>query len=121
MTTAIDIRANVYCSLGEVISGSFSDTYAQGAGLIKTRGQVVLNGIYRPETGTVVEFAWTRNNVASRIPRKLRVLSLFADPYTRTTTLQLGCILSFYENRKPAPTNPTSQAENPEVPCDVWQ
>ncbi len=122
MTAAIDIRASVYCSLGEVLSGSFSDTYAQGAGLIKTRGQVVLAGIYRPETATVVEFAWTRDNIASRLPRRLRVLSSFSDPYARTTTVQLGCLLSYYDNRKPAPTvNPTSQAANPDVTCEVWQ
>ena len=122
MTAAIDIRASVYCSLGEVLSGSFSDTYAQGAGLIKTRGQVVLAGIYRPETATVVEFAWTRAGIASRLPRKLRVLSSFSDPYARTTTVQLGCLLSYFDNRKPAPTtNPTSQAANPDVTCEVWQ
>jgi hypothetical protein len=122
MTIASDIRAYVYCSLGEIISGSISDTYAQGAGLIRTRGEVVLYGIYACTPGATANFAWLTPTRASRIPRTLRVLSSFANPYTNQTTVQLGCLLTYLENRKPAPTeNPTSQAENVNVPCDVWQ
>ncbi len=124
MALATDIRASVYCSLGSLISGSFSDTYVQGAGLIRTRGEIILDGASSAYSspGVAVSFAWTRDTVASRLPRKLRVFSGFSNPYTRTTTLQLGCLLSYYENRKPAPkTNPTSQQANPDVTCEAWQ
>jgi hypothetical protein len=115
----IDIRADVYCSLGPVISGSFSDDYIQDSGLIKTRGEVLLKGIYRPEIGTVVEFAYIRSGIASRLPRKLRVLSVFSDPYRGTTNIALGCRLSYLEGRKPPIKNPTSVDENGETPPDV--
>jgi hypothetical protein len=115
----IDIRADVYCSLGPVISGSFSDDYIQDSGLIKTRGEVVLNGVFRPAAGTVVEFAYVRNGVGSRLPRKLRVLSVFADPYRNTTSIALGCKLTYLEGRKPPLRNPTSIDENGQTPPDV--
>lgn len=115
----IDIRADVYCSLGPVISGSFADDYIQDSGLIKTRGEVVLNGVFRPEAGTIVEFAYVRNGVGSRLPRKLRVLSVFADPYRNTTSISLGCKLTYLEGRKPPLRNPTSVDENGQTPPDV--
>lgn len=115
----IDIRANVYCSLGPVISGSFSDEYIQDSGLIKTRGEVLLKGIYRPEIGTVAEFAYIRDDIGSRLPRKLRVLSVFCDPYRDTTNIALGCLLSYLDGRRPPIKNPTSVDENGETPPDV--
>lgn len=115
----IDIRARVYCSLGEVISGSFSDTYAQGSGLIFTRGSLELKGAVRPPVGTTVEFAYARNGVAARLPRTLRVLSSFADPFRRTTKIELGCLLTFLESRRPPVENPNSREEN-DVPCTVY-
>lgn len=116
---AVDIRAKVYCSLGTVISGNFADTYAQGSGLIFTRGQVELKGNVRPDVGTKVQFAYLRNGYLARIPRTMRVLSSFADPFRRTTTVQLGCLLTFLENRKPPVENPNSKDEN-DVPCYVY-
>lgn len=115
----IDIRADVYCSLGPVISGSFSDDYIQDSGLIKTRGEVTLNGLHRPAAGTVVEFGYVRNGVGSRLPRKLRVLAVFADPYRNTTSVTLGCKLSYLEGRKPPVKNPTSVDENGTTPPGV--
>lgn len=125
MVAATDIRANVYCSLGPLVSGSFSDTYLQGAGLIRTRGEVIIarssSSIYSGAGGTV-SFAWSRNGAASRIPRVLRVLSGTSNPYTRTSTVQIGCLLTYYENRKPSPDSyPTSQQANPDVTCEAWQ
>lgn len=115
----IDIRAKVYCSLGPVISGSFADDFLQDSGLIKTRGEVVLAGIFKPAIGTVVEFAYIKGGIASRLPRKLRVLSVFADPYRKTTTIALGCKLTYLDGRKPPPENLLSEDENGPTPIEV--
>lgn len=116
---AIDIRAEVSCSLGTLISGSFADDYLQGSGLIKTRGEVVLNGTLTPIVGTIVTFSYDKAGSSYTVPRVLRVLSSFADPFRRTTTVQLGCKLTYLENRKPPVKNPNSKDEN-EVPCAVF-
>jgi hypothetical protein len=92
---AIDIRATVSCSLGTLISGSINDDYLQGSGLVKTRGSVELSGLVTPAIGTAVEFSYSRNGITTYLPRKLRVLSSFADPYRRTTRVELGCKLTY--------------------------
>ena len=92
---AIDIRATVTCSLGTLISGSISDDYLQGSGLVKTRGSCEISGLITPAMGTVVTFSYTKGGVARNIPRKLRVLSSFADPFRRTTKVELGCKLTY--------------------------
>lgn len=97
---AIDIRADVTCSLGTVISGSLGDDYIQGNGLVKTKGEVEINGLITPSVGTAVTFAYTKNGVTQGIPRKLRVLSSFADPFRRTTKVELGCKLTYLEDLK---------------------
>jgi hypothetical protein len=116
----VDIRASVYCNLGKVISGSFSDDYLQGSGIIKTSGSVILDGIYAPAIGQKVEFAYYKNGILSRLPRSLRVLSFFADPFRRVTTVEIGCAFTYYSNRKPPATNPKSSEENPELSCSVF-
>jgi hypothetical protein len=92
---AIDIRATVTCSLGTLISGSISDDYIQGTGLIKTRGSCEISDIITPSLGTAVTFTYTKGGVTRTIPRKLRVLSSFADPFRRTTQVELGCKLTY--------------------------
>jgi hypothetical protein len=92
---AIDIRATVTCSLGTLISGSISDDYLQGSGLVKTRGSCEISGLITPAIGTAVTFSYTKGGVARSIPRKLRVLSSFADPFRRTTKVELGCKLTY--------------------------
>jgi hypothetical protein len=92
---AIDIRATVTCSLGTLINGSISDDYIQGSGLVKTKGSVELSGIVTPALGTAVTFSYTKGGVTRSIPRKLRVLSSFADPFRRTTKVELGCKLTY--------------------------
>ena len=96
---AIDIRATVACSLGgtavTLISGSISDDYVQGQGLVKTKGSIEVSGTYTPVIGTVVTFSYTKGGVTRAIPRKLRVLSSFADPFRRTTSIELGCRLTY--------------------------
>jgi hypothetical protein len=95
---AVDIRATVTCSLGTLISASISDDYIQGSGLIKTKGNCELSGLYNPPTGTVVTFAYTKGGVTRAVPRKLRVLSSFADPFRRTTRVELGCKLTYLQD-----------------------
>jgi hypothetical protein len=100
---AIDIRATVTCSLGApVISGSISDDYVQGVGLIKTRGSLELSGVLRPSTGTEVTVSYTKGGVTRQIPRRLLVLSFFADPFRRTTKVELGCKLTYAQNKRKA-------------------
>jgi hypothetical protein len=98
----IDIRAKVICDLGEVISGGWSDDHVQGTGLIRTRGEVVLKGILSPKFGQHVNLGYVKNiggaNYAVRMPRYLVVTGVFADPFRRQTTIQLGCPLTIKEN-----------------------
>lgn len=91
----VDIRATVTCSLGTLITGSISDDYLQGNGLVKTRGTVEIAGTITPAIGTAVTISYTKGGVTRTIPRKLRVLSSFANPYTRTTSVELGCKLTY--------------------------
>lgn len=97
----VDIRAKVICDLGEVISGGWSDDHAQGTGLIRTRGELVIKGLVRPTLGQRVQLAYVQNGYASRFPRALRVLGAFADPFRRQTTIQLGCAITLRENLAP--------------------
>jgi hypothetical protein len=101
---AIDIRATVTCSLGTLISGSISDDYLQGSGLVKTRGSCEISGLITPAMGDVVTFSYSKGGVTRNLPRKLRVLSSFADPFRRTTKVELGCLLTYLNDYKPAPT-----------------
>jgi hypothetical protein len=45
--------------------------------------------------GDVVTFNYTKGGATRTIPRKLRVLSSFADPFRRTTKVELGCKLTY--------------------------
>ena len=101
----IDIRANVFCNLGPIIEGSLSDSYVQGNGLVYCRGSVTLDGIYQPTLGQVVDFAYQKNGWLSRFPRRLRVLSSFADPFTRQTQIELGCKLTYLKDYKKRETS----------------
>ena len=91
----IDIRATCTCSLGPLISASISDDYIQGNGLIKTRGSCEIKGLITPRANTVVTFSYTKDGVTRSVPRTLRVLSSFADPFRRTTKVELGCKLTY--------------------------
>lgn len=92
---AIDLRATITCSLGPVISGSVSDSFIQGAGLITTTGDCVIDGIITPSIGQTVTIGYIKNGLARNIPRVLRVLSFFANPFTKQTTVSLGCKLTY--------------------------
>jgi hypothetical protein len=97
---AIDIRAIVSCSLGTVISGNIGDDYIQGSGLIKSQGSVLIAGIITPEVGEVVTFEYEKFGTTRSIPRVMRVLSSFADPFRDTTQVELGCKLTYLSDLK---------------------
>ena len=107
-----DIRARVVCSLGPVISGDISDDYIQGNGVIKTSGSLILSGIFAPAVGQKIELGYISNingqKVAARIPRTLRVLSSFSDPFKRITTVEIGCLFTYLSDKKPPPERPVS-------------
>jgi hypothetical protein len=113
---AIDIRATVTCSLGTLISASVSDDYVQGTGLIRTKGSCELSGIVTPAIGTAVTFSYTQDSVTRQVPRKLRVLSSFADPFRRTTKVELGCKLTYLSDLKePVKWKPLDDPENSSI------
>lgn len=97
---AIDLRATIQCGLGPVISASISDDYIQGSGLIKTSGTCKIKGVVTPAQGEIVVFTYTKNGITRRVPRTLRVLSFFADPFRKTTDVQLGCLLTYMQDKK---------------------
>jgi hypothetical protein len=116
---AIDIRANVICSLGTVITGNIGDDYIQGSGLIKTQGSVLISGLITPDIGTVVTFEYIKSGITRSIPRKLRVMSSFADPYRRTTQVELGCKLTYLSDLEdPINWNAFDDSENEELTED---
>lgn len=99
----VDVRAKVFCNLGTVIQGNLADeALSAGQGLISCRGQVVLDGLSTPAVGSTVNFGWVRGSTIARIPRTLRVLSSFADPFRGTTTVQLGDKLVYLANLRGA-------------------
>ena len=107
----IDIRATVNCSLGELIEGSISDSFIQG-GLVFISGNCTIKGLLTPALGTVVTFSYTRDGVTTQIPRELRVLGSFADPFRNTTQVELGCTLTFLREARPLPQE--AETEDPE-------
>lgn len=118
----IDTRAFTTCSLGTLISGNINDDYIQGNGLIRTTGSVELSGIVVPEIGTAVTFSYARGEQVYNIPRKLRVLSSFADPFRRTTQVELGCKLTYLDDlREPLKWKPKDDPENSGVTSEDEQ
>jgi hypothetical protein len=86
---AIDIRATVTCSLGTLISGSISDDYLQGNGLVKTKGSRL----------RVTQAAWppcqNRPALMAESPRKARLpVSGFAGShYLRSALISSSTLL----------------------------
>ena len=117
----IDIRALVSCNLGPVISGGISDDHLQGTGLIRTRGEVVLQGAHGCSFGTAVQIATTGPGGSSAIPRQLYVIGSFADPLKRQTTVSLGCKLTLAENiRLNKIVTPADDPQNEGIPCSEF-
>ncbi len=117
----LDIRAKVFCDKGPVISGGFSDDHVQGTGLIRTRGEVVLQGLVTLRPGDRIQLGYQKAGRLIRIPRALRVLSSFADPFRRETTVSVGCKLTMLENmRENKETNPAEDETNGGIPCEEF-
>lgn len=115
---ALDIRGNVFCSAGPVIRGGFSDDHIQGTGLIKTKGEIVLNGLIKLTPGQSISLGYEKQGRVNRIPRALRVLSSFADPFRRETTVSVGCKLTMLENfRESRKTDLAEVVDYLEVDC----
>ena len=114
----LDIRAKVFCNKGPVISGGFSDDHVQGTGLIRTRGDIVLEGLVTLRPGDKIQIGYERLGRVIRVPRALRVLSSFADPFKRVTSVSVGCKLSMMEGLRE--NNTKLAAEDPDnagIPC----
>lgn len=117
----IDIRAKVFCDKGPVISGGFSDDHVQGTGLIRTRGEVVLDGLVSLRPGDTMRLGYRKGNKVVRIPRALRVLSSFADPFRRQTTVSVGCKLTMLENLRESKKKLAAEDESNEgIPCEEF-
>jgi len=117
----VDIRAEVFSSLGHVISGDIATEYAQGTGLVKTRGSIEVVGIATPSIGRIVQLGYRKDNRVARFPVQLRVLSSFADPNKGKTIVQVGCILTLKDGAQPKPKDPNTKNENDTVPCRVYR
>lgn len=112
---AVDIRAKVFCNLGPLISGNISDEpLTAGQGLIRCRGQLVLNGLFTPVVGAVVTLGYESNGYVARIPRVLRVLGSFADPFRNTTTVSIGDKLVLLADKR-SNVEPLMETDAPEV------
>ena len=118
--SVVDIRAKVYSSLGKVISGSVSDSYIQGQGLIYTRGTVVVNGLRTAGRGAGFGISYLKNNMMIKLPRELFVLSSFADPYRRQTTVSVGCKLTLISEESFGEYTLKAAETKPDVPCNVF-
>lgn len=94
----IDTRFVTTCSLGPILSGSVSDDPAQQTGLIKVTGSLVIAGVITPAIGTAVTVTYARAGGSWTIPRSLRVLSSFADPIKRQTSVKVGCTLTYQQD-----------------------
>lgn len=92
----IDVRAQVFCDLGPVISGQLSDDpVAPGVGLLRTQGEVVINGLIQPARGTEIKLGVRLpDGKLTRLPRRLRVIKADSDPINNETTLTVGCLLT---------------------------
>jgi hypothetical protein len=117
----VDIRAEVFSSLGHVISGDLATEFAQGSGLVRTRGTVEVVGIKTPAIGTIINLGYVKDNRVARFPVQLRVLSSFADPNKGKTLVQVGCILTLKDSAQPKPKDPNAKEENDTVPCRVFK
>jgi hypothetical protein len=91
-----DGRTISTCSLGPMISGEVAASDSlQENGLIRYKGSVELQGVFRPSLGTVVTFDYTIDGTTYQVPKKMRVLSFFSNPLTKTTSVELGCLLTY--------------------------
>lgn len=104
----LDARCKVLCNLGPIISGSLSDDYAQGTGVISTSGELVLAGLVTARPGDAIQLGYITpdQTQVARFPRsRLRVIRCFANPLTRQTTVEVGDEFAYAKKRKGATVN----------------
>lgn len=103
----VDTRRTTTCTIaGNAVTLTaagyqIADDSLQGSGLIKCRGSMTVSGAITPAVGAVVVFTETGPAGSYTVPRRMRVLSSFADPLKRETTVELGCLLTYLSDRKP--------------------
>lgn len=117
----VDVRSNIICNLGTVLSGQVGDSLMTDGGLITTTGSLELEGIQLPQRGAEVTLAYHRpqKSTITRFPRRLRVLRAKADPLRYKTAVEIGCLLALQQNNAsatdvyPAPTTTTTTSTDP--------
>jgi hypothetical protein len=101
MSSALDVRSRIYCNLGTVISGNIQESSIIGAGLVNVSGTLLLSGVYRIREGDPVELSYFKSGRISRLGRRLRVISSYANPATRVTEVAIGCYLTYQASSTP--------------------
>lgn len=81
----IDIRQEITCSAGPLISATIADDYVSQSGLITTRGEAQIAGGSSAVLGGSITF--------TGVPRSLRVIGLSYSPLDNVTYVQFTCPL----------------------------
>jgi hypothetical protein len=98
----LDVRAQVICNLGPVISGSVRDDHIQGQGLIYTTGEVVIAGLITPAKGERVTLGYVTpdGSRVGRFPRShFKVVQAFANPLSNQTQVRLANDLAYEKGK----------------------
>lgn len=98
----LDVRAQVVCNLGPVISGSVKDDHVQGQGLVFTTGELTIAGLITPAHGTIVNLAYVGPDGERlvRFPRgPFRITQAFANPLSNQTEIRLANELAYQKGK----------------------
>ena len=98
----LDVRAQIICNLGPVISGSVKDDHVQGQGLVMTTGELLIAGLITPAHGDVVKLGYITpdGGRAARFPRgPFYVTKAFADPLANQTQVSIADKLAFEKGK----------------------
>jgi hypothetical protein len=99
----VDLRAVVACDLGNCISGDLSNNHiSDRSGLIRTSGQLLIDGIVNPARGTAVSLvvACPQTGLVTLFPKPLRVIRALPNVIERTTTVEVGCKLTLMSEKR---------------------
>ena len=98
----LDVRAQIICNLGPVISGSVKDDHVQGQGLVMTTGELVIAGLITPAHGDVVKLGYITpdGTKVARFPRgPFYVTKAFADPLANQTQVSIADKLAYEKGK----------------------
>lgn len=98
----LDVRAQILCNLGPVISGSVKDDHVQGQGLVMTTGELVIAGLITPAHGDEVKLGYITadGTKVARFPRgPFYVTKAFADPLANQTQVSIADKLALEKNK----------------------